>query len=547
MKEFYINNKPLIILWLLCIAALIVFTGHYSNILVDIGREVYYPQEILEGKVLYKDLFNIYGPFSYLWNAFLYKIFGINLFTLYFSGAVCSIGIVSGVYLLAKKFLNTQLSFAIAFFTIVTGICADHLFNFTFPYSQAMLYGTTAALFSIYFLIKYNENKLSKFLYLSGLLAGLAVANKYEFIVYSIFLFIFSLLSKKRVIILNFIISFLLFPLISFGILFIQGLTVNDLITATVEIKKMTQCDTLKYFYTNCGIFFNYNLFKIWGFNILTTGIPFALMLLSYKIYSKNKALSVILISFFAIFAYLLCSPEEFVFLIPLTFLLTLFVIKDFKNNIPLLIFVTSAILISVKTMWALLPLSYGNYYLPMVLTAFFGVLFTLINKKYQNIAAIFLTVISLCYLNLFINKRNINTEKISSPQGAFYTNKDTASAVKEVLSLLNDYEEGTAVVYPEGLMINFLSKNSIKADDYYNSMIPLYVESMGEENFIKNLNNKKPEFIIFTNQDTSDYYFKNICKDYALDFCKVVTEDYEFVKQTQQSTKFTIFKRRKK
>ena len=164
MREFYIKNKPLIILWLLCIAALIGFMGHYSNILLDVGREVYYPQRILEGKVLYKDLFNIYGPFSYLWNAFLYKIFGINLRALYISGAICSLAIVSGVYLIARRFLNTSLSFAIGLFTIVTGVCANHLFNYTFPYSWAMLYGTVGFLYSVYFLVKYKDSENPNFL-----------------------------------------------------------------------------------------------------------------------------------------------------------------------------------------------------------------------------------------------------------------------------------------------------------------------------------------------------------------------------------------------
>ena len=79
MRDFYLKHKPLIMLWLLCIIALIIFTGHYTNLLFDVGREVYYPERILEGKVLYKDLFVIYGPFSYLWNALLYKIFSVNL------------------------------------------------------------------------------------------------------------------------------------------------------------------------------------------------------------------------------------------------------------------------------------------------------------------------------------------------------------------------------------------------------------------------------------------------------------------------------------
>ena len=116
-----LSPYSLIALLSLAIISLCFFLGHYSGILIDFGREVYYPEQMLQGKVLYKDLFNIYGPLSYQINALLYKIFGIKLSTLYFAGSVCSVGIVSGIYLIAKKFLSEFLSFTIGFFTISVG------------------------------------------------------------------------------------------------------------------------------------------------------------------------------------------------------------------------------------------------------------------------------------------------------------------------------------------------------------------------------------------------------------------------------------------
>ena len=77
MKDFFIENKFLVILWILSLVALLTFVGHYSGLLIDFGREVYYPEQILNGKILYKDLFNIYGPLAYQFNAILYKLFGV--------------------------------------------------------------------------------------------------------------------------------------------------------------------------------------------------------------------------------------------------------------------------------------------------------------------------------------------------------------------------------------------------------------------------------------------------------------------------------------
>lgn len=547
MREFYIKNKPLIILWLLCITALIIFMGHYSNILFDVGRETYYPQRILEGKVLYKDLFNIYGPFSYLWNAFLYKIFGINLRALYISGTVCSIAIVSGVYLIAKRFLNTSLSFAIGLFTIVTGVCANHLFNYTFPYSWAMLYGTVGFLYSVYFLIKYKDNENPHFLYMAGLLAGFATANKYDFIIYSIFLFCVSIFTKNKKNILNFITSFMVFPILSFGILFLQGLRIEDLIVAMQEIHKLMNTKTLEYFYSNQGVLFSPAVFPVWIYNLLATGIPLALMLFSYKFYEKNKFLSITLISIFALLEYKFLSPALFAFLTPLLFLVSIFGYKKIKTNIPLLLVIISAIGASFKTFWGLTPMSYGCYYTPIVLIAFFGVMFTFINEKYQKIAALFLIFVSFSFLNVYLFKRTTTTGKISSPHGTIYTYKQNADNINNILSILNNDENvnSTALIYPEGMIINFLSKNNIKSDDYYNSLLPLYLESMGEEKFQKVLDEKNPKFIILTSQNTSDYYFNHICTNYAFNFCNQVEQEYQQEATFNGDIAFKIYRKR--
>ena len=547
MREFYIKNKPLIILWLLCITALIIFMGHYSNILFDVGRETYYPQRILEGKVLYKDLFNIYGPFSYLWNAFLYKIFGINLRALYISGAICSLAIVSGVYLIAKRFLNTSLSFAIGLFTIVTGVCANHLFNYTFPYSWAMLYGTVGFLYSVYFLIKYKDNENPHFLYMAGLLAGFAVANKYDFIIYSIFLFCVSIFTKNKKYILNFITSFMVFPILSFGILFLQGLRIDDLISAMGEVHKMMNAKTLEYFYTNQGVIFTPTVIPVWFKNFLTTGIPLGLMMLSYRFYEKIKIVSITLITIFALVGYKLLSPALFAFLTPLLFLVSILGYKKIKTNIPLLLVIVSAIGASFKTFWGLTPMSYGCYYTPIVLIAFLGVMFTFINEKYQKIAALFLIFVSFSFLNVYLFKRTTTTGKISSPHGTIYTYKQNADNINNILSILNNDENvnSTALIYPEGMIINFLSKNNIKSDDYYNSLLPLYLESMGEEKFQKVLDEKNPKFIILTSQNTSDYYFNHICTNYAFNFCNQVEQEYQQEATFNGDIAFKIYRKR--
>ena len=153
------NHKYLIATIFISIIAIYLTFQHNISLIIDCGREAYYPQDILNGKVLYKDLFNIYGPFAYLFNAFLYKIFGINLNVLCFAGAFCALGIICGIFLLAKLLINDKFAFNLSMFAIVIGLVPVYIFNYIFPYAFAMTYGLFAFIFSLLFLLYYVNSK----------------------------------------------------------------------------------------------------------------------------------------------------------------------------------------------------------------------------------------------------------------------------------------------------------------------------------------------------------------------------------------------------
>ena len=92
-------------------------------------------------------------------------------------------------------------------------------------------------------------------------------------------------------------------------------------------------------------------------------------------------------------------------------------------------------------------------------------------------------------------------------------------------------------------MSVNFLS-NTI-SDDYYNSLLPLYVETFTEEKIINHYRENLPEYVIFNNLNMKDYYFKYICEDYALDFCRFVKDNYEMDKIIDNGFRYVIFKRK--
>lgn len=484
-------NKYLIILWILCIAGLAIFLGHYSGWLIDFGREVYYPERILAGDVLYKDLFNIYGPLAYQINAVLYKIFGAKLSTLLGAGAVCSLLTVSGVYLLANRYMSKFLSFSLGLFTIAVGVTTTSIFNFHFPYSWAVLYGLIAFIYSLYFI----KDKL----WLSALLAGVCITCKYDFLLYG-FVILFLIFKQKD---WKALLSFVSVPILSFGILFAQGLQISDLINSLTIVKDMAKSKTLTYFYQNSGIYFHPKSLLLDLTLFLKFAIPFGGILLGTW---KNKK-AVTIISFIA--AVLFFDTKIMFGFLPIL----LFVAIWFKNFNLLTI---SVLAVCVKVFWVLIMESYGTYYVSILLIA----LLSLLPRKFDKVIGLYFIILSVFIF--LVN--HLSSYSVKTPDNIVEYVKENTNPTDKV------------VVFPEGMIINFLANR--QSDGFYNSMLPLYVETFKEDKIIEHFNKNKPKMIILNNLNMKDYGFEYICKDYAVDFCEFVQENYD-LKDAIYSTRY--------
>lgn len=559
MKKFNNDFKYLVSVWVILIIGIVATYAHHGHLLVDCGREVYYPTQILLGKVLYKDIFNIYGPFSYMLNAALFKFFSINLNVLYLAGSVCAFLITSLIYLISRRFLNEFLSFAIAIFTIATGVLNLNLFNFIFPYSYAILYGIVAFLMSVLFLLKYQESPEKTFyLYSSCFFAGLCVANKYEFLPY-LAVILYGILKIKR---LNFkqyyftIFSLLFVPAFCFGILFLQGLAINDLASTFKILKQMAHSQSLKYFYHTQGVYFDKSTMCTLALNFIKTIIPIGVLNWGIKIQrttavKKTYSIVLILISILLMFKFI--NASSFVFLPIMIVLVALILaaedLKSLRENKALLILFLSGLTVSLKVFWGLATLNYGVYFASFLIITVIAMLIEknvdekAIKKLNQNGIGVYLLVaaIILGWHNL-LSIKTLNLP-LKTPRGTIYSNTEMASASTELISYIdkNTKKTDTVVVFPEGPFINFLADR--KSDNYYNSLIPLYLEVFGEDKLIKHFQKTKPEYIIFNNLDNSNYYFKYICSDYAVSFCNYVAQNYSKEKTIDKGFRYLIFK----
>ena len=112
----------------------------WGNLTIDSGHEMYLPWMLSQGKVLYRDMWFLYGPAAPYFNSMLFRIFGARLEVLYWAGSLSALG--SGVFLyLTGKRLSAWMLGWTAGAVVVVEAFQPSLFCFPLPYSFAAVYG----------------------------------------------------------------------------------------------------------------------------------------------------------------------------------------------------------------------------------------------------------------------------------------------------------------------------------------------------------------------------------------------------------------------
>ena len=508
-------NWQLILFNAIILLTFIIGYGHFGDIMVDSFREAYIPSEVIKGQVLYKNIFTIYAPFSYLFNALLFKIFGVHLSVLYGAGLCATYGILNIVFAIANKFMNKTYSLSIVLFIISISVLSPNVFNFYFPYSYGILYGILFILASIYFALK------DKF-QLSYLMYSFALCCKYEFVFLLPLLFYVTRTKNLWKNILALILPFV----ITYTPLFIMGVRLNDIITSFQIILSMSSTKTIYWFYSVMGLTFRWELIPIYIINFLKIFIP-----LLFMYYFRSWWLILLTTIYF----YFVVTPELFIYAFPL--ILILLVRKFSIINHEKLFFVLASLLVSMKIFFAETLMSYGVFFIPFALIS----IFLLIPPRFKKPLFI---IILICALNFGI-KNSISLAskniKIKTERGIVYTFE---KSVLETINYIRNNTSGTdkIVVYPECLAINFMTGR--KSDNKFYSLIPLYVETFGEELITKRIDFIKPEYIVISNYNTSNYYYSYFGQDYAGEIYNYILKNYSLEKEFGKKLMFMIYKR---
>lgn len=501
----------------LIIFIFIIFYGRFGDINVDSFREAYIPSQILTNNILYKNIFTIYAPLSYLINAVLFLIFGVKLSTLYYAGLLSTLLITNIAYKIANIFLKKQYSYVIILFFIATSVLSPNVFNTFFPYSYGILYGLMFILCSIYYFLKAQYP-------LSYLFYSMAICSKYEFI---LMLPLLIFMTRKKDLNKN-IIALLLPPTICLSILLLSKVSVQDILITSQLLIKMSTTKTLTYFYSVMGYIFHLKHLTLYLIKIVQLAIPIAILYFAKQRWIKILSCSFLLFTF---------NQASFIYIFPLIVVLYLVKFKTFSKNEHF--FICASILISLKIFFAYTLQAYGIFFTLFAIIS----IYILSTKNFRKIL-FYITIIatlSYGYQNtkiLLAKNYEINTHK-----GLIKTNPYFGKSYKNMITFIenNTSNEDMVIVYPEGLALNFLADRI--SDNKFYSLIPLYVETFNENNINKRLELIQPSYIIITNYDTSNYYFKQFGKDYAINVMNYINRQYTQVYNYNKNMEFVIYK----
>lgn len=181
LRQVITNVSSLCILLAIGFFMLFVSWRRWSLIILDFGRELYIPWKLSMGGVLYRDIYvDHYGPFSPYLNAFLFKMFGVNIMTLAFFNMGVVIIITYCIYRFFRHTANsvTGMMTAVTFLSVFAFKFPNY--NYITPYAYALTHGIALSFFSILAFYQYIRKQNTFWVVIIGLFIGTIFLTKLE-------------------------------------------------------------------------------------------------------------------------------------------------------------------------------------------------------------------------------------------------------------------------------------------------------------------------------------------------------------------------------
>jgi hypothetical protein len=154
--------------------------GTWGNLSIDSGHEMYIPALLAEGKLLYRDVWFMYGPAAPYFTSYLFRLFGVHLNVLYWAGSLSALGSAIFLYLAGMR-LSSWLIGWTAGAAVVMEAFQPSLFCFPLPYTSAAVYACLIGCLFLWLVISAATSLSWSWMFAAGTSAAAALLLKPEF------------------------------------------------------------------------------------------------------------------------------------------------------------------------------------------------------------------------------------------------------------------------------------------------------------------------------------------------------------------------------
>src|ERR1700730_4381665 len=152
----------------------------WGDVTIDSGHEMYVPAMLSAGKMLYRDVWFMYGPAAPYFNSYLFRFFGLHLNVLYWAGSLAALGSAIFLYLTGIR-LGSWVAGWTAGTIVLIQAFGQGLFCFPLPYSFSAVYGCLSACAFLWLVVEAVLSERSAWMLWAGNLAAVALLLKLEF------------------------------------------------------------------------------------------------------------------------------------------------------------------------------------------------------------------------------------------------------------------------------------------------------------------------------------------------------------------------------
>jgi hypothetical protein len=154
--------------------------ARWGNLTIDSGHEMYIPGMLAHGKMLYRDVWFLYGPASEYFNSLLFRLFGERLEVLYWAGSLSALGSAVFLWLAGMRLSCWHLGWS-AGAAVLLEAFQPSLFCFPLPYSFAAVYGCLVGCLFLWMVMSASRRPGWGWMFGAGSAAAAALLLKMEF------------------------------------------------------------------------------------------------------------------------------------------------------------------------------------------------------------------------------------------------------------------------------------------------------------------------------------------------------------------------------